>query len=463
MPLPKATRQAIIDVFRTRRAGAPALHERQQRRLAEMIRCARADSPFYHALYAGLPEGVTDLSVLPPITKQQVMDRFDDLFTDRGINRRAVNDFIADPGNIGRPFLGQYLVCTTSGTTGHPGVFISDEFTRSIGGALTRIRGGLTNWYGILGALQFLLRGRRYALLDVSGGPYAGQSSIEWYLREHPKARKTTRLISVLNSLATQVAELNEFQPAAIGGYPSSILILAREQDAGRLHIRPQFIIFVGETVTAHSRRYIEAAFGCASYEEYGSTENNVMAVQCKQGWLHYSSDWFILEPVDKDYRPVAPGIRSDTVLITNLVNRLMPLIRYDQGDSITLKPEPCACGSAFPAMRVTGRKDDLLDLRARNGRGSVAVAPLNLVTVIEETPGVYRIQVIQKAPATLEIRLQVTRDAEIGSVWEQLHRRVHCYLDEQGIGAVEIRLSTEAPMQNPRSGKYQQVIKLAT
>lgn len=100
------------------------------------------------------------------------------------------------------------------------------------------------------------------------------------------------------------------------------------------------------------------------------------MAVQCREGWLHYNADWYVLEPVDAGYRPVPAGTRSDTVLVTNLTNRLMPFIRYDQGDCILPKPGPCACDSAFPAMRVTGRTDDLLDLPARSGQGTVTVTP---------------------------------------------------------------------------------------
>jgi phenylacetate-coenzyme A ligase PaaK-like adenylate-forming protein len=134
------------------------------------------------------------------------------------------------------------------------------------------------------------------------------------------------------------------------------------------LRITPLFIIFVGENVPGRARRYIETTFGCRSYEEYGSTENGVVAVQCRAGWLHYSADWYVLEPVDTRYRTVPAGTRSDTVLITNLTNRLMPLIRYDQGDCVVLKPGPCACGSPFPAIRVAGRTDDLLDLPRLSG-----------------------------------------------------------------------------------------------
>jgi phenylacetate-CoA ligase len=185
------------------------------------------------------------------------------------------------------------------------------------------------------------------------------------------------------------------------------------------------------------------------------------MGVQCRQGWLHYNADWYILEAVDAGYRPVPPGTRSQTVLVTNLTNRLMPFIRYDQGDSVLVKPGPCACGSAFPAIRVTGRTDDLLHLPSRSGECTIPVTPLSLITVIEETPGVYRVQVLHRAPADLEIRLQVLPGADTGAVWAAVTTRVHSHLQEQGAGPVTLHHSAEPPVQQPRSGKYAQVINL--
>ena len=453
------TRRAVFDLFRMRRADAEQIGGRQRERLGEMIRFARAQSLFYRELYADLPNGVLDVSVLPAVTKSQLMERFDDVVTDRAVTRRDVDAFLADPGNIGRPFRGQYLAATSSGSTGHPGVYVLDERARVLSGAATRIRGGLTNWYGLRVALRFVRSGRRYALLDVGGGPYGALVSFEWAQRENPRVAQTMRFISVLKDVEQQVAELNDFRPRAVAGYPSAILLLAREQAAGRLRVEPMFIILVGENVTSGTRRFIEDTFGCRTYEEYGSTENGVLAVGCSEGWLHYSADWFILEPVDADYQPVPAGMRSDTVLVTNLINRLMPFIRYDQGDSILLKPEPCACGSAFPAMRVTGRTDDLLDLPARSGASTVTLAPLSLITIIEETPGVYRLQVIQRATAELEIRLQTLPDADSNAVWCAVTARVRRCFDEQGIGMVGLHRSSAAPIQHPKSGKYAQVI----
>ena len=68
-----------------------------------------------------------------------------------------------------------------------------------------------------------------------------------------------------------------------------------------------------------------------------------------------------IVEPVDEDGRPVAPGERSAKVYLTNLFNRALPLIRYEITDEVTILPEPCPCGSAHRCVAdIQGRLDDV-------------------------------------------------------------------------------------------------------
>lgn len=86
------------------------------------------------------------------------------------------------------------------------------------------------------------------------------------------------------------------------------------------------------------------------------------------EGWLHVNVDWVVFEPVDADYRPVAPGEQSHTVLISNLANRVQPILRYDLGDSVLERPDPCPCGNPFPAIRVQGRSADVLTFRSPAG-----------------------------------------------------------------------------------------------
>ena len=99
-----------------------------------------------------------------------------------------------------------------------------------------------------------------------------------------------------------------------------------------------------------------------------------------------------IVEPVDAEYRATPPGDISHTVLITNLANHVQPVIRYDLGDSVVASPEPCACGNPLPAIRVEGRREDVLFMPGAHGR-AVRLLPLALTTVVEDAVHVHRVR----------------------------------------------------------------------
>src|SRR3989304_6154238 len=154
------------------------------------------------------------------------------------------------------------------------------------------------------------------------------------------------------------------------------IAVLAHEQSAGRLRINPVSVTTGGEWLSTAVRNEIPAGFNCLVRDGYGAAEFVGIALECRRGCLHLNSDWVILEAVDDRYRPVPPGQASHTSLLTNLANRLQPMIRYDLGDSITVSPDPCACGSPFPVIYVEGRRDDILAFQAAGGGGGRAVPP---------------------------------------------------------------------------------------
>ena len=137
-----------------------------------------------------------------------------------------------------------------------------------------------------------------------------------------------------------------------LSGYATVLALLAHEQKAGRLRIHPVLINNGGETLTLHARALIEAAFGCSVSNGYGCSEMISLAFQCRRGSLQLNADWALLEPVDENWKAVPAGQPSATVLLTNLANRIQPLIRYDLGDSITVSREACPCGSALPPCR---------------------------------------------------------------------------------------------------------------
>ena len=119
---------------------------------------------------------------------------------------------------------------------------------------------------------------------------------------------------------------------------------------------------------------------------------------------------------VDEHHRAVPPGQLSDGVLVTNLANRIQPIIRYQMGDRVAIDPHRCSCGSPFPAIDVVGRTDDILTFQTPQG-DSIHILPLAIATVAEETPGVTGCQLVQRTPSSLTVRLRAenTEDEQAG------------------------------------------------
>lgn len=168
--------------------------------------------------------------------------------------------------------------------------------------------------------------------------------------------------------------------------------------------------------------------------------------------------DWVVFEPVDADYRPVAPGEQSHTVLISNLANRVQPILRYDLGDSVLERPDPCPCGNPLPAIRVQGRSADLLTFRASGGE--VRIPPLTLTQPIEAVRGITLFQVAQTAPARLELRLRIAPSANAGAVWREAEAGLRAMLADHGLEQVEIERGGQPPEQG-RGGKFREVVPL--
>ncbi|AFM16271.1 coenzyme F390 synthetase [Mycolicibacterium chubuense NBB4] len=449
----------VWDMYGTRREGTGGVARRQNRRLRDVVAYARTHSSYYRDLYREVPQDFSDVEQLPVVTKADLMDHFDRWVTDPSVTRTRVETFLADPANLGVDFLGRYVACTTSGATGVPAILVHDHralFVYNVLGYVRALPPALSSTRHI-GAV---LRPRvRLAAVFVTGGPFLGNTMMARRLRKLPWRSATQRLFSALTPLDELVDALNDFDPAVLGGYPSALDALAGERRAGRLRIHPVVVNAAGETLTPPVRQRISAAFDCHVTNYYGSSEAIGLTYECGAQNLHVNSDWHILEPVDEDNRPVAAGQLSDGVLVTNLANRIQPIIRYQMGDRVAIQPESCPCGSAFPWIRVVGRTDDVLTFAGAQGRG-IRILPLAIASVAEETPGVAICQLIQRGPSELHVRLGVRPGSSEPVVWAELHRRLQGFLADHAIMTVRITKSDDAPALHPRSGKFRQVYR---
>jgi phenylacetate-CoA ligase len=443
------------EMWWTRAAGMEAVDAARRRRFNALVRFARSQSPFYRDAYRGLSEHDPEPGELPVVTKAGLMARFDDWVTDREIHLPAVEAFIADRDHIGERYLDRYVVWKSSGSTGEPGIYVQDADALTAFDALMAVH---------LDPLRFAARhgwnlaahGGRAALVAATGDHFASIASWRRVCRSSPWI--AARGFSIMEPLPRLVAALNDYQPALLASYPTMLSLLAEEQEAGRLKIDPVRLWSGGECLAAEAGAAIERAFGCPLTNEYGASECMSIGFGCREGWLHVNADWVLLEPVDRDYAPTPPGEASHTVLLSNLANRVQPIIRYDLGDSVVVNPESCACGNPLPALHVEGRRDDVLSLRSANGT-VVRLPPLALTTIVEEAAHVHRFQIVQTGADRLMLRLESCPDDVRGAIWHAAAPALRQYLRDQSLSNVHVGLDKRVPLSDHRSGKLREVI----
>jgi phenylacetate-coenzyme A ligase PaaK-like adenylate-forming protein len=447
----------LWDAWRAERGGPAAITRRQAARLTALVRFARERSPLYRELYQDLPAHEVRLEQLPPVTKSRLMGDFDAWVTDPVVTRAGIAEFLADPSLVGRRYRGRYLVITTSGITNVRAILLQDPAAVLRYRALTFLRGFLPR---LAGAAFWpnVRRGNRVAALVIGGGHFGGATLFEAARQEHRWPFDRIRIFSVARPVPELVRELNAYQPAQVIAYPTALLVLAEAQLAGALRIRPAVVASGGDWLPPAARRRIEAAFGRPVRQNYGASEFPPLAWDCPRGALHVSADWAILEPVDAEGRPVPPGMPSVSVLLTNLANRIQPLIRYDLGDTVTLGVGPCPCGNRLPTVTVHGRRDDIVTLRTPAG-DAVALLPQPLLRLAGETPGVRAAQIVQHAPDRLGVRFEPVTASDDGEAWSRVVARLRGHLAERGLGHIALDRLPGPPRPDPVSGKMRRVV----
>jgi phenylacetate-coenzyme A ligase PaaK-like adenylate-forming protein len=192
----------------------------------------------------------------------------------------------------------------------------------------------------------------------------------------------------------------------------------------------------------------MEAAWGTKSFDVYACTEASGVAMECEaHAGLHVMEGMVILE-VEPDGR----------VLLTNLHNRVQPLIRYEMTDLLRLVEEPCPCGrSSKRIAAIEGRDDDVIRLPDAAGR-EVPVHPNHFCEAVESIAGVHAYQV-REEDRGIEIDV-VAPDRDRDEVAAAIWARVDGHLEALGVTGTPIHVRTVAAIRRPdgASGKFKLV-----
>jgi phenylacetate-coenzyme A ligase PaaK-like adenylate-forming protein len=436
-------------------ASPLALQALQEERRIALFEAAVAGSRWVREAFAGRDPGSVALHELPVMRKAELMQRFDDWVTDPRVRLADLRRFVANPDLIGSAYAGDFVAWESSGSSGEPMLFVQDAGAMAVYDALEAMRRPvlrpLRRWLDPAGLAE------RHAFVGAIGGHFASTVSIERLRRLSLAWRHALQSFSFLQPVDDLVAQLNRYRPTVLATYPTAALLLAEQAVAGRLRIDLNEIWTGGEALSHATRRYVEQAFGCPVAHSYGASEFLPLASECSRRALHLNSDWVLLEPVDVHGRPVAPGEPCHTTLLTNLANRVQPLIRCDIGDRVTFAAERCACGSPLPVIEVEGRTDDALLLRDASGH-PVRLLPLALTTVLEEEAGLFVFQIRQLGERELLLRLPPA-DAPAAAVLKRARDALAGFLRLHGLADVRVDIRCDEPFVPSRSGKAARVV----
>ena len=393
------------------------LREQQQRDLENVVRFAAAHTAYYRQRFAGhLPPAGEPLDPgrLPPLTK-------DDL-------RRQRDALLADTADRDRVRLGY-----TGGSTGTPLSFYYDEEK------MERMRAGMIrsyqwsgwqpgekilNFWGARQDLKHAGLARRYR--DF----IAAEKTIGAWEYDDAKLNAWTRFI-------------RRYRPVLLQGYASIIADVARFVLDNRIKLPPlKGVYSTAEVLYDWQRETMEAAFGCKVYNQYGCREIPNIALECRQGNMHVFSDMVYLESVNSD--------GEDRLLITSLTNYLMPMIRYENGDSGRLKAGDCACGSPFPMMEMGVCRDNDF-LRTPGGR---KIAPSYFNRLLDGLGGIRRYRFLQTEADA--VRLQIEADTRLA---EATARALRDRLASDTGGGLRLVIEYPDRIERSRSGKHRFVI----
>ncbi len=429
----------------------------QRERLRELVAHARRHSALYREKYVHLSDDPR-LEELPVITKKEITGRMRDLICDPEFSPEALETYLLDLNNLGRPFMGKYSVATTSGTTGEPLRMLRDQRHLTINGAILQVR-----LYGspLFGDFPEILDPKvKFASVLATGGYHTAFMAFENRRKalEQEGVKGSMELLPIGESVPEMVRRLNAFQPEVITGYPSVMHVLAGEQQDKRLRISPRIILCSAEQLTDEVRLLLEKTFQCRVGNVFCSTEGGEVALLCDHGHMHLNPDWNIVEPVDADGKPVPPGTMSDAILVTNLANAVQPIIRYRVDDSVILHDTPCPCGLPFPYVDILGRSDDLPVFSTPGG--TVRTSPLAFMNVAFEIPGMASYQFVQTGPESLVLRLTYQESADPDNVDRAMHQALQAHLLENGLENVSLEILRAEPIRAQKGKKMRTYIR---
>jgi phenylacetate-coenzyme A ligase PaaK-like adenylate-forming protein len=423
------------------------LRVEREKGLRALVAHAKARSPWHGRRLAAVDAArlrEADLAALPVMTKDDLMEHFDEIVTDPRLTREVVETHLAGL-TTDAYLLDEYHVCASGGSSGRRGAFVYDRDAWAAA-FISYFRLNLRM------SQQVLVPGAGPSVMAMVAADKATHMTSAMGQTFTLPGRVTQRLPATW-PLERIVAGLNELKPDYLAGYASMIHQLAGEAAAGRLRIAPRMVGATSEPLLPEIRAAVAAAWGAPLFNGFGSTEG-LMGGSCgATRGIHLSDDLFVIEPVDSRGKPVPPGERAAKVYLTNLYNRTQPLIRYELTDEVTVLDGPCPCGVTLLRIDdIQGRLDDCFTYP-----GGQTVHPFTFRSALGQERAVIEYQVRQTARgADILVCCQGAVDTA------RLAAAIERALVDLGLASAEVSVTPVEALARQTTGKLKRFVPLA-
>ena len=384
---------------------------------------AREHVPFYKehpSSYGPLPQKrpVLDaLAQLPVLDKQTVKERNEDFW---GPTPSALTKYHTTSGTSGTPL-------RISATLREKGRFqaAKEDYFRRVSGS------------------------RYPRSIRLSGFLTPTKESNRLYWRDWAANRLFTNIYALRPRNRSDVVDVvRRFQPELFYGHASAVhefaklvgerLPRSREKATG---------IVTSEVLLPHWRSTVEKNICRKVCDFYSSQENSHLITECRAGKRHINPLIGIVEIVDEQGNPVEAGQTRD-VLITGLISKSMPLIRYKIGDTALYASYEtgCACGLSWPTIgRVEGRSEDLVEIEDGRRIGMLGYH------AVKDLEGIQECQLIQRGYHRFVCKI-VQDDMKTVSQREEMEEHIHSVVERRM--QERVRMEFEYPARIPREGE---------
>lgn len=243
------------------------------------------------------------------------------------------------------------------------------------------------------------------ALVDVSGNEKKKADYKNKYFYRHLKLFSGKLNEAILNE---HWFAFNDFKPQLVRAFPSALEKFAEfVESASKKVTRPNAIISVGEPLIHHQRELFSRVFKCDIYNCYVSRECGNIACECPaHDGLHVAEDLLYME-IDS-----IEENNFGEILLTDLTNYGMPLIRYKIQDAAKWLPGRCACGKNHRRIGVEAAR--LSNFLISPVDGSYVSGSTLTHYLLAEGPEIGRVKIIQDA--TDHVVVMITGD-EISNI----------------------------------------------